>query len=512
MGHDIFISYPSPNKDAADILYQALTQRGICCWMAPYSILPGTSYGASIIEGIRRARGVVLVFSSHANSSEHIRNEIERAVNYRKFIILFRVEDVLPGKELELFLHSRQWLDAFGGVEHEIPHLVEAVRRHLDQSPDAGPPAPAVAKAPARPGTRRRLVRPLAALLLAAVAMAAIWAGFIRAPSVRVDDWLKSARADLREERYEPARRTLEAAARVDPDHPDIHRLLSVALHRLNYRRESLQQAQALPPSQTAARGLIFLLNDRPDLADAEARTQPGAAAGTCDSYALPVFRCLCRNQPAEGLALADKWVAGNPKDPEGFFLRGVVRFHQGKPRDADRDFTWAIHLAPRDTKAARLYFWRAQARLSMSCPDEALADLETALALDPDDTESRVTRAILRIGRGNIAEAREDLQNLVDSGKDALNVYLTLARLEMEQQRWPELVRVATGGLRKYADGELYLLRAKGYAGLRQPDRARRDLHEAGALSITGPEYRDLQRQLGGTPRDAGDKAPETR
>jgi hypothetical protein len=38
-------------------------------------------YGEAVIDGIRGARVMVLVFSAHANTSEHIQKEVERAVN-----------------------------------------------------------------------------------------------------------------------------------------------------------------------------------------------------------------------------------------------------------------------------------------------------------------------------------------------------------------------------------------------------------------------------------------------
>ncbi len=41
-GHQVFISYPSQHREAADAIFNELTAAGISCWMAPESIPPGT--------------------------------------------------------------------------------------------------------------------------------------------------------------------------------------------------------------------------------------------------------------------------------------------------------------------------------------------------------------------------------------------------------------------------------------------------------------------------------------
>jgi hypothetical protein len=110
---DVFISYSSKDKPAADTVCALLERDGVRCWIAPRDILPGREWAESILHGISRARVFVLVFSAAANTSPQVRREVERAVHNEVPIIPFRVEDVAPNESLEYFISTPHWLDAF---------------------------------------------------------------------------------------------------------------------------------------------------------------------------------------------------------------------------------------------------------------------------------------------------------------------------------------------------------------------------------------------------------------
>ena len=59
---------------------------------------------AAIVSAIEDCHAMVLVFSAHANESPHIRREVERAVSKGKFIVPFRIENVLPSRAMEYCL------------------------------------------------------------------------------------------------------------------------------------------------------------------------------------------------------------------------------------------------------------------------------------------------------------------------------------------------------------------------------------------------------------------------
>ena len=133
MAHDVFLSYSSKDKAAADAVCNVLECNRIRVWMAPRDILPGVGWAASIIGAISGARVMVLVFSRHANRSPQIEREVERAINKAIPIIPFRVENVEPSDALEYFISSPHWLDAFAPpFEQHLERLAEAVRQLLD--------------------------------------------------------------------------------------------------------------------------------------------------------------------------------------------------------------------------------------------------------------------------------------------------------------------------------------------------------------------------------------------
>lgn len=129
MAHDVFISHSSQDKPIADAVCATLESRGIRCWIAPRDILPGTSWGEAIIDGINESRLMVLVFSSNANKSAQIIHEVERAVHKGLPIIPFRVEDIMPSKSLEFFISTPHWLDALSPpLEQHLGRLADTVK------------------------------------------------------------------------------------------------------------------------------------------------------------------------------------------------------------------------------------------------------------------------------------------------------------------------------------------------------------------------------------------------
>lgn len=133
MAHDIFLSYSSKDKAAADAVCHALETARIRVWMAPRDILPGAGWAQSIIGAINGARVMVLVFSGNANGSPQIEREVERSVHKGLAILPVRIEDVPPSEALEYFISAPHWLDAFP-APHE-PHfqrLAQDVKRLLN--------------------------------------------------------------------------------------------------------------------------------------------------------------------------------------------------------------------------------------------------------------------------------------------------------------------------------------------------------------------------------------------
>jgi hypothetical protein len=157
MPHDVFISYSSHDKAVADATCAALEAQRIRCWIAPRDVLAGTEYAEAIVSAIEGCRAMVLIFSAHANESPHIRREVERAVSKGKFIVPFRIEDVLPSRAMEYCLSNTHWLDALTPpLEMRIGELVASVSRLLNrQDSTAAPTAPAQNLAPTETKAQR---------------------------------------------------------------------------------------------------------------------------------------------------------------------------------------------------------------------------------------------------------------------------------------------------------------------------------------------------------------------
>jgi adenylate cyclase len=112
MAHDVFLSYAAADKATALEVVKGLEDHGIRCWIAPRDIPAGSEYGEQIIEAVKGARVFVVIFSASANTSPHVRREVERAVSAEKTIVPFRIENVEPTGAMEYALGNTHWLDA----------------------------------------------------------------------------------------------------------------------------------------------------------------------------------------------------------------------------------------------------------------------------------------------------------------------------------------------------------------------------------------------------------------
>jgi TPR repeat protein len=188
MAHDVFISYSKNDKATADAVCHALEADGIRCWIAPRDVSPGLSWKQSIVDAIREARTMVLIFSGEANGSPQVRREVDIAFESGHPILPFRIEDVEMNKDLYYCIAARHWLDALTDPKDEqIGELVVSVRglvgpeqaagssageaegppegAEISRGPDTPPSQPA---APSRPATARpakRETKRLAAFL-----------------------------------------------------------------------------------------------------------------------------------------------------------------------------------------------------------------------------------------------------------------------------------------------------------------------------------------------------------
>lgn len=153
----VFISYATTDRKQALSVCKAIEIRGAHCWISARDVAPGDNYQEAIVQSIRNARAMVLVFSTAANNSDEIKKELSLASRYRLPVIALRIEDVDPSDAFAYELSTRQWIDAFEGWDRSIDSLVSRISQLPGAEPLAATPSP-----PARNGKTRSSWRPMA--------------------------------------------------------------------------------------------------------------------------------------------------------------------------------------------------------------------------------------------------------------------------------------------------------------------------------------------------------------
>ena len=169
----VFISYATADRAEALKVCKAIERRGTRCWIATRDVPPGANYQEAIVQSLRTARAMTLVFSDTANTSDEIKKELSLASRYHVPVIALRLEDVEPSDAFAYELSTRQWIDAFEGWDASIDTLVG----RIGQLSGAGTVAASTAKAASRTTgfSARRAIVIATAVVLSLVAAAGTW-------------------------------------------------------------------------------------------------------------------------------------------------------------------------------------------------------------------------------------------------------------------------------------------------------------------------------------------------
>lgn len=131
MNHDVFISYSSQNKVAAQAICHTLEENGIKCWMAPRDIPPGSEYGDLIDLAIKSAKVFVVLFSKQAATSLWVKGELSIAFEEQKVIIPFRLDNTPLQGQNRVMLNQKHWIDAYPDYKTKFNELVSAVAQSI---------------------------------------------------------------------------------------------------------------------------------------------------------------------------------------------------------------------------------------------------------------------------------------------------------------------------------------------------------------------------------------------
>jgi hypothetical protein len=125
---EVFISYSSKDRRAADATVAGLEQEGVRCWIAPRDIPPGTPWASAIFQAIDQCRVLVLILSSRANGSAQVVREVARAAEEKRPIIPIRIEPAEPVGELGYYLSGLHWADT---TDPPQPEALKELARNI---------------------------------------------------------------------------------------------------------------------------------------------------------------------------------------------------------------------------------------------------------------------------------------------------------------------------------------------------------------------------------------------
>ncbi len=127
MAKDVFISFASPDRTAAETVTGVLERRGFDCWICTRDVPPGGNYQESIADTIRAAKVMVIVFSNNANASDEIKKELSLASKQKLVVIPLMIEDAVPGAAFDYEFSTRQLVRAFEDWDRAMTQLANQI-------------------------------------------------------------------------------------------------------------------------------------------------------------------------------------------------------------------------------------------------------------------------------------------------------------------------------------------------------------------------------------------------
>ncbi len=135
MGY-VFISYSSQNRAVAEKFRNLFSKHQIDSWIAPDDIPAGSKYAQVINKAIKNCACFVLLLTKESIASQWVAKEVERAINYKRFIIPVKLEDVVLTDEFELYISTDQILSIpkIDENSEEVRRLIAALKAHVATS------------------------------------------------------------------------------------------------------------------------------------------------------------------------------------------------------------------------------------------------------------------------------------------------------------------------------------------------------------------------------------------
>jgi hypothetical protein len=113
----VFVSYSRKNEAIVLPVCAEVTKTGKKLWLDQQSGLSaGDSWAGEIVRAIKHAEGVMVMCSSAAFESDHVKREVYLADRYKKKLLPIFIEDAQPPEDFEYFFAGVQFLKL-----HETP-------------------------------------------------------------------------------------------------------------------------------------------------------------------------------------------------------------------------------------------------------------------------------------------------------------------------------------------------------------------------------------------------------
>ncbi|TSA09932.1 MAG: toll/interleukin-1 receptor domain-containing protein [Deltaproteobacteria bacterium] len=474
--HDVFISYSSNDKITADKICSFLEANDIRCWMTPRDVLPGSNWGESIIDAINEAKVMLLVFSANSNASNHIKREVERAVNRGNPVIPVRIEDVMPAKSLEYFISSQHWLDAYiPPLEKHLDHLAITLKMLLSKIGDE----PEVSKPASRSITKHdfHASPPVSPQIPPPREETAIPSP--KAPATKATTGILAGK-----NRWIAA---LVLSLFV------VGVALAVSLFGRRADQPSGPAPVAVPPPAVGAPAV-------PQVVTADDYVNKGVEAKDVEQKFIFFAKALelnadhvsaLTNRAAlyygkgeydQALKDYDKLISLKPNDAESYNARGNVYLAKGNYDKAINDFNKAVSLDPNlpntFTNRGNAYYYKKDYEL-------AIKDFSTAISLKPDSVIAYNNRGKAYLVKGNCEPALNDFNKVISLDPNYGKAYKNRGAVYMEQRQDDLAIADFDKAISLKTDlAESYLCRGKLYKKKGEDQLATEDFNKAKALN----------------------------
>lgn len=128
MAHDVYICYDERDLETAKQVCDTLEGNGLSCWLKNRDA--GVKHMVDeIMEAIKKARVMVLLYSKNSKQSNFVNNEVDIAFADKRSILVYQIDETKLEGSLEFFLRNKPWIEAYPNPEDKFSLLVEDTSR-----------------------------------------------------------------------------------------------------------------------------------------------------------------------------------------------------------------------------------------------------------------------------------------------------------------------------------------------------------------------------------------------